>query len=72
MSFDKREQILNYIYTGLLSQVPGIPSVNLFRDASQLTEDQKPGIVLLDGDEKLVTDRKGATASSPCRQPCLS
>lgn len=59
MSLDRREQILNYIYTGLLPQVPGISPANLFRDASQLTEDQKPGIVLLDGDEKLVTDRKG-------------
>jgi hypothetical protein len=59
MSLDKHEQILNYIYTGLLPQTPGIDPANIFRDASQLTEAQKPGIVMLDGDEKLVTDRKG-------------
>lgn len=47
------EDILSYLYS-LLTQVEGV--VACVRNRGDLQEDEKPGIILLDGSEELITE----------------
>ena len=55
---DRREDIMTYIQTVLLPQVQGI--VGVYRNRNELPPEEKtPGIILLDGVEKLKTQVEG-------------
>jgi hypothetical protein len=58
MSYDRREAILTHIQTVTLANIPGIKGV--FRNRNELPpSDKTPGIILLDGVEKLKTEFEG-------------